>query len=344
MAWVEERGPWYRVRWRDADGGVHTTPDKYRTKKQALAGAEEMDTDQRRGLFIDPAAGRTPLAEWAATWRQVHRVAPSTKAKYDHYLDRHMLPAFGQVSLDGIARLTVKQWAGQLSDRYAPATVSGIITLLSVVLTAAVDERMLAINPIQGLRLNTSPHLHAGPGQAGGGRSRRVRPVPTGRQVLQIADRIGRSAGPNAAAMAITAAFTGMRWGELAGLAAHKCHTGNGYLLVEPDRGALHEVGGNLWLGPPKSQAAARRIDLPPFLADLLDQLIADRDGELVFVAADGGMLRRSNFARRIWRPACDGTPGLGEGGRSVPPILSGAVFHGLRHHHKTMLDELDVP
>jgi integrase len=64
----------------------------------------------------------------------------------------------------------------------------------------------------------------------------------------------------------------------------------------------------------------------------------------LVFVAADGGMLRRSNFARRIWRPACDGTPDHGDPGRAIPPILPGAVFHGLRHHHKTMLDELDVP
>ncbi|GAA2449100.1 hypothetical protein GCM10010191_78240 [Actinomadura vinacea] len=43
--------------------------------------------------------------------------------------------------------------------------------------------------------------------------------------------------------------------------------------------------------------------------------------------------------ARRIWRPACDGDARL-----SVPPVLPGAVFHGLRHHHKTILDELDVP
>ncbi|MFI0421741.1 hypothetical protein [Spongiactinospora sp. 9N601] len=28
----------------------------------------------------------------------------------------------------------------------------------------------------------------------------------------------------------------------------------------------------------------------------------------------------------------------------AVPPVVAGAVFHGLRHHHKTVLDELDVP
>ncbi|MFI0453546.1 hypothetical protein [Actinomadura sp. 6N118] len=61
-------------------------------------------------------------------------------------------------------------------------------------------------------------------------------------------------------------------------------------------------------------------------------------DQEQVFVTADGRWHRRSNFARRLWRPACDG-----DTGRDWPPILPGAVFHGLRHHHKTMLDELGV-
>ncbi|WP_248963808.1 N-terminal phage integrase SAM-like domain-containing protein [Sphaerisporangium perillae] len=229
MAWVEKRGPWYRVRWRDGEGGVHTTPDKFRTKKEALASAEEIDTDQRRGLFIDPVAGRTTLAEWVAQWRQAHRVAPSTKAKYDQYLDNHILPAFGEVGLDGIRRIVVKQWANQLADRYAPSTVGGIVTLLSVTLTAAVEERMLAINPVQGLRLSSSHHT------AQAGRSRRRRPVPDGGQVKQIAERIRREHGLNA--YVIAAAFTGMRWGELAGLAKGNCHVAQGFLLVDPDRG-----------------------------------------------------------------------------------------------------------
>ncbi|GAA5088087.1 integrase [Thermocatellispora tengchongensis] len=313
MAWAEKRGPWYRVRWRDANGEVNTTPDKYRTKKQALAAAEALDTDQRRGMFIDPSAGRINLAEWAAQWRKAHRVAPSTTAKYDHYLDHHILPAFGEVTLDGIARLAVKQWAGQLGDRYAPATVSGIITLLSVLLTAAVEERMLAINPIQGLRLNASPHVHRGV-------KRRTRPVPDGRHVVAIAERIRSDHGDGPATMVLTAAYTGMRWGELAGLAPVNCHLEDGYLRIDPDVGALHEVGTQVWLGPPKSSAAARRIDLPPFLVDMLSVVIEGGSGDRVFTAADGGVLRRSNFCRRIWRrPACDGYPTAEE---PVPPIL----------------------
>lgn len=334
MAWVEKRGPWFRVRYRDADGAVHTSPDKYSSRMAATEAAEEMETDVRRGQFIDPNAARTSLAEWAHTWRRSHSVAPSTRAKYDHYLDAHILPAFGEVGLDAIRRLAVRQWAQELSARYAPSTVSGIVTLLSIVLTEAVNERMIAHNPVQGLRL----------GQLGTGhhdRSGKGRPIPTAGQVRQICARVRRLGGRNMEIMVITAAWTGMRWGELAGLARGNCRTGEGYLVIDPDVGSLHEVGARLWLGPPKSPAAARRIDLPAFLAELLEEVMAGHDQDQVFVASQGGWLRRSHFCRRVWRPACDGD--LARDGKE-PPILTGAVFHGLRHHHKTILDELDVP
>lgn len=94
---------------------------------------------------------RTSLAEWAGQWRKTHLVAASTQAKYDHYLDQHILPAFGQLSFDQIRRSAVKQWAIGLRARYSLASVRGIVILLSLLLTASVEERVIAINPIQGL-------------------------------------------------------------------------------------------------------------------------------------------------------------------------------------------------
>ncbi|MUN39435.1 tyrosine-type recombinase/integrase [Actinomadura litoris] len=297
-----KRGPWYRVRYRDADGTVRTSPDKYRTKTGAPQAAEDMDSAGRRGQFIDPNDSRTLLAEWADQWRRSHRVAPSTQAKYDHYLDYHILPAFSETSLEEIRRLAVNRWANELAERYASSTVSGIVTLLSVVLTAAVDERMLARNPVQGLRIPRTTTSANAP-------RRRARPVPSSTQAHQITERIRRTGGRNAQVMAITAAWTGLRWGELAGLDRVNCHTGEGYLLIGPDVGSLHEVAGKLWLGPPKSEAAVRRIDLPPFLVQLLEEVIVGHDHDQLFIGRAGEWLRRSNFARRIWRPACDGEP-----------------------------------
>jgi hypothetical protein len=71
----------------------------------------------------------------------------------------------------------------------------------------------------------------------------------------------------------------------------------------------------------------------------LLEEIIASHTHDQVFASPTGRWLRRSNFTRRICRPACDGDPE-----RDWPPILPGAVFHGLRHFHKTLLDETGLP
>lgn len=167
----------------------------------------------------------------------------------------------------------------------------------------------------------------------------RPEPVPTAEQVLAITDRAGQLGGRSGYVMVVTGAFTGMRWGEITGLAKRNCRTADGYLFIDPEVGALHEVGGRMWLGPPKSKAAARRIDLPPFLIKLLEEVIDSHDHDQVFPGPTGAWQRRSNFNRRLWRPCCDGDPQ-----RGWPPILAGAVFHGLRHFHKTALDEADPP
>lgn len=335
MAWTEKRGAWFRVRYRDASGAVRTTPDKYRTKTEAAAAAEEIDTDTRRGVFIDPEHARTSLADWVAQWRCAHLVAASTQAKYDHYLDGHILPAFGQISLDQIRRIAVKVWAIGLRARYSTATVRGIVTLLSLVLTAAVEERMIATNPIQGLRIN-EPRARQTNGHAA--QPSRRRPIPTTEQIPAIAHRAEILGGRSAYVMVLIAAYTGMRWGEISGLGRSNCHPKDLLIDIDPDIGALHEVGGRLWLGPPKTDAAARRIDLPAFLASLVGEIIDSHAHEQVFLTVEGQWHRRSNFGRRIWRPACDGDPH-----RGWPAIAPGAVFHGLRHHHKTTLDELHV-
>jgi len=74
--------------------------------------------------------------------------------------------------------------------------------------------------------------------------------------------------------MVITAAYTGLRWGELAGLQWTRTHldVADPRLNIDPHDGALHELGGRLELGPPKTPASARTVHLPPFLADLLIQ------------------------------------------------------------------------
>jgi integrase len=130
-----------------------------------------------------------------------------------------------------------------------------------------------------------------------------------------------------------------MRWGELAGLRRPNCKLDNARIHIDPDHGALHEIAGHLSLGPPKTPAAVRDILLPPFLVDLLREHLASHDHEHAFIGRDGGLLRRSSFHRRTWRPAVDGNPA-----KNISPIVPGMHFHDMRHTHKTWLIEDEVP
>jgi integrase len=173
------------------------------------------------------------------------------------------------------------------------------------------------------------------PGPCGCGHGGQLRPV--GHQGgKQIAARISRRPDQ---ILVITAAYTGMRWGELTGLARPNLHLDDGYLRVHPTVGALHEVAGRLFLGPPKTADSARDIDLPPFLIDLLRTLLDSHDHDMVFCGARGSFHRRSSFSRRVFRPAVDGNPD-----RGISPVIEGMHFHDLRHTHKTWLIEADIP
>jgi integrase len=72
----------------------------------------------------------------------------------------------------------------------------------------------------------------------------------------------------------ITAAWTGARWGELAGLRRHNTHLGDAAIVIDRHSGALHEVNGRLELGQPKTDESARTITLPPFLVPRQARLI----------------------------------------------------------------------
>jgi integrase len=144
---------------------------------------------------------------------------------------------------------------------------------------------------------------------------------------------------PRQPMLVITAAYTGMRWGELTGLARANTHPDDGLIRIDPEVGALHEVGGKLMLGPQKTADSARDVHLTPFLIALITHVLDGHDHDQVFAGALGGYLRRSNFNRRTWTPAVNGQPD-----RNIPPVIAGMHFHDLRHTHKTWLIEDDIP
>jgi integrase len=246
----------------------------------------------------------------------------------------------GDTPLDEITGLKVAGWARKLrKDGYADSTVTGITKLLSLLLADAAEARLIPVNPIRARRRGRR-HRHTA-------RTERIWATPE--QALAVADNAARlpAGGPGDAALIVVAAWTGARWGEITGLQRHNTFVAdddNGYIDIDPLVGALIESSHGLELGPPKTPESARRISLPPSLTRLLRTHLASHDHPHVFLSPQGEWHRRSNFSRRVLRPAADGTQHQTRPAVTLSPAKPGLTFHGLRHGHKTWMIADQIP
>lgn len=336
MPWVEPsgQGSW-RVRFRREDGSVASLPG-FASEADANDHIDEMTVSQRKGTWIDPLAGQTTVAEYAPNWLASLDIDQRTEENYRGFINKHIVPKWGATALDAVTNLAVRGWEKTLrAAKLAKTTVDSIIKCFSLMLSDAVGE-FIGANPIQPRRRGRRRRAHKRT-------PRKVWAEPG--EVLAVADQVALKYGPEGAVLVVTAAWTGARWGELVGLRRHNLHLfddDTGFMVVDPDVGALHEPNkGGLYLGPPKTEESAREITLPPFLVIMLRAHLLTHTHPHVFVTPQKELHRRSNFSRRAFRPAADGNAHIQNPLIRLQPIKPGLTFHGLRHSHKTwMIDD----
>ncbi|UDM03306.1 tyrosine-type recombinase/integrase [Streptomyces longhuiensis] len=275
-------------------------------------------------------ARETLLTDWVHRWWLTLDIGPNTASHYRSLLKNHILPRWGAMPLHLIAPSDVTVWLKSLQQRYARATTTSIGKLFALVMAAAVIERLLPDNPV---RI---------PRQRGRERQGEDQLWAAEHEVITLARRVTHLADANQGLLVITAAYTGMRWGELAALRRPAHNPQAATLTIHPNAGNLLEVDGRHSYGPPKTAASVRTVTLPPFLNTLLQQDLAHHDREHLFTSTKGKLLRRSTFSRRVWAPASRGTT-LTDG-TAWPALKPGLTFHNLRHTHKTWLIEDNIP
>ena len=334
MAWTEQTGKHaWRVRYPTSDGHIASISG-FTTQKAADDHATDIETDQRRQVWIDPTLGRVSVEDWSARWLPTLDIDLRTFGNYDGNLRNHIVPRWGSTSLAELSTLDITGWIKELGAEYAPTTVSSIVKLMSMMLEDAVDEHIIPTNPVRRRRRR-------------GRRAAKRQPEKiwaTPEEVIRIAAQASALVSDTIGTLIITAAWTGCRWGELAGLHRDNLHLDTGRLIVDPDVGALHEYSRMRWIGPPKTTASARSISLPPFLITLLHQHLERHDNEFVFTNSRGNWLWHSDTTRRGLRPATDGNFDLASPRIRTYPIRPGLTFHGTRHSHKTWMIDDGIP
>lgn len=284
---VKTKAGTYRANWRDPANRQRSKT--FRTKKEAAAFLAEISRSLHRGTYVDPHAGKTKFGPYAQAWLSSRNHELATAARDASIMRTHVLPQWGDWAIGRIDHLSVQAWITKLGKRLSPATVIECHRLLSGVLRSAVRDRLLGINPCEGVRLpKRRRQAHD---------DRTITREEFAALLPHVPDRYR--------ALVALAGGTGLRWGECVGLRWDAVDLDAGIVRVLR---VMVEVDGRVSVKPyPKSKASRREVPLPRFVIELLT---AHRNryepgplGE-VFTNSAGGPLSRHVFRARVWRPS----------------------------------------
>ncbi|MFD6142914.1 tyrosine-type recombinase/integrase [Promicromonospora sp. NPDC060271] len=281
----------YRV-----DGRLRSTR-RFTAKREALAEARRQEEAGKHGEWVDPGAGRVTVAEWFAIWQEsrVDRAPRTIEAERERFRSL-VAPSFGDRPLRQVTHEDVARWAATMTspttgETASPARRRDAARLLVALLDAAVDARRLRTNPAR----TPSGKVPALP------RAPKTKPhrYLSHEQLRRVADA---TRTPQARALVLLTALTGLRWGEVSALTVADVDPLRRRVRVSKAYTRLDD--GTLLLGDTKTHAR-REVPLPAILvADVAAQAAGRAPADLLFTGARGGPLRRESFDRSAFRPA----------------------------------------
>lgn len=317
MAWIETRDGktkrTFRVVYRDPDDRKRgRTFERRSDANQFLA---EVEKQLCEGTYLTPEAANTTFAEYSSQWLATQgHLARGSRQNIEGIVRNHLWNAFGETEWEAGVRVPttsmplrairpshVRVLVTDLQTKLAPATVKKVHQVLSQLLEDAVQDGLIQANPARNTKL---------PREA----------PPTMRflsmsQVEELASVIDH----RYSALVLMAAWTGMRFGELAALHPADVDLDSRRVTV---RASLSDVSGRLERRPPKN-GKVRSLALPQRLLPELEPLLS---GNTVFSSPSGQLLRRRLFRQRQWLPAVEAC--------GLQPLR----FHDLRHTHASWL------
>ncbi len=303
-------GKRWQARYQDPDGRERTKD--FARKIDAERFLTTVASEVLRGSYIDPDAGKVTFREFADRWLEAQTFSDTTREATELRLRLHAIPVLGLRELRDVRPSVLQAWLRGLQEKLAPTYVRAILTNVSSVLAAAVDDGLIARNPCTAGSVKPPKVV-----------TRKIEPWPVG-QVVAVIDALP----PRYRAVAVIAAGCGLRQGEAFGLRVRDIDFLRHRVRVEQQ---VKIVGGCLQIDRPKG-GKTRTVPLAEpvavALAEHLRSWPAEGDG-LVFTSREHKPLNRNYFNSHLWRPALRAV--------GVQPGRSNGM-HALRHFYGSVL------
>ncbi|WP_066373906.1 hypothetical protein [Herbidospora mongoliensis] len=272
MAYTEQRGKRWRVRWKLADGTYSTgttfnleTGEHFETEPEAKQYGEDKETLIRLGLYKEK--DRIKFGPYAATWFSGLDLEHSTWETYLSIMESHVIPRWEHTWVDEIELRDVEAWErGMIRAGYAPRTAKDARRLLGNALSDAIPKY-----------IDKDPTVKPrGKGRKGLRRIAQYQQAAkvwaSPEEVVLIAERAALLARDDDLFLKlVTKAWTGGRWSEITALSPEQL-TVDGMLDIDTK---LYQATRGFYLGYPKD-GSLRVIDLPDWLLRMLQDQAAE--------------------------------------------------------------------
>ena len=310
---LRKRGNRWQARYQGPDGRTRAADGIFDSKRSGEQWLTLMESRVLQGEWQAPEQSKVLFGPYAMRWVTHRRLEPRTRELYQMLLRLHISPWFDDRPLNRITPDTVRAWrADLLGQGRSEVTAAKAYRLLRAILnTAAKEDRLIRENPCRMRGFDREPTSE--------------RPTASIEQVWTLSELMPAPYR----VLVLFAAFTGLRWGELAALRVRDVDLGVNVVHVVRKFAELNN--GERVAGRPKSDAGFRTVALPSVLAvairEHLDAYPPEGPDGLVFQGPKGAALRRNNFHRSVRWAHCVAAAGIPEGFR----------FHDLRHTGNTL-------
>ena len=261
------------------------------TKAEATRWLAGVETDFARGEALDPRSRRVTLGRYGTEWLATRGdLRPKTQQLYDYLFRQFIEATLGNVPVERIDAPRVRRWYGELSDgSQSQATIAKAYRLLKQILAAAVEDRLIRVNPCN-IRGASSEHSAE-------------RRVPSVEEVRALVDAIA----PEYRLMVLLAAFVGLRRGECLALRRSSFDQREGIRYVSIEASLVY-IGQATIEQQPKTSAGVRRLAVPASVATQLDEhlnaFVGTDKNALIFVDRRTDDTPTITVWRRVWANA----------------------------------------
>ncbi|MEU3286764.1 tyrosine-type recombinase/integrase [Streptomyces longwoodensis] len=328
----------YRARYVGPDGTEKSKSFPDGKKRLAEKWLSAVETDMTRGQYTDPKSMQTTFRQYAEKWLDSKTPSATVRKELGRRLRLHAYPVLGSRPVGTFRPEHIREFLAALEAKpgVGPSYARNIFADVQSVLSAAVDDSLLSRNPCSARSIRRPrPDVHP------------VVPwVPA--QVFAVRAALLE----RYRAMVDVGAGCGLRQGEVFGLAEDAIDAGGRTLHVV--RQIKHVEGHPVFALPkggkkrdvplPSSVAEALRAHMDAFKPVEITLPWDTPEGpkvsaRLVFTAERGGMVWRSNFNGKEWKPALAAAgliPEADENGKYESAREHG--MHALRHFYASAL------